>query len=243
VLAHAKTFAKNTRIPGDISDFAPKFAAMKSEKPQEKRVRYSSSNTYATLNTLQDSTQTIWIVFHGIGYLSRYFLKYFAGLPADEHYIIAPQAPSKYYLNSEYKHVGASWLTKERTMEDLETVLAYIDAVMSDLNIPDSCKVHILGYSQGASIALRWLCHSKHRCDKLILYAGGIPNEITSEDVEFLKKNTEVSIVYGKQDKFLTVERMAIEEKKIQLLFGDRARRVSYNGGHEVDPEVITRFA
>ena len=216
---------------------------MKSESPQEQRVQYLSSNTYATLNTLTETTHTVWLVFHGIGYLGRFFLKYFAGLPSHEHFIIAPQAPSKYYLNNEYKHVGASWLTKEQTMEELQNVLAYVDAVLADLTLPDSCKINILGYSQGASIALRWLCHSQHRCDKLILYAGGIPNEITAEDVDFLTDATEVSIVYGKHDEFLTVERMANEEKKIQLLFGERVKRVSFEGGHEVRPEVIARFA
>jgi len=216
---------------------------MESESLQERRVHFPSSNSYATLNTLQRSTHTVWIVFHGIGYLSRYFLKYFTELPSEEHFIIAPQAPSKYYLNNEYKNVGASWLTRESTLEDLENVLAYVDAVMADQTLPDTCRINLLGYSQGASIALRWLCHSKHRCDKLILYAGGIPNEITPQDVQFLSGTTEVSIVYGKKDEFLTVERMAQEERKIHMLFGDKAQRISFDGGHEVRPEVLARFA
>lgn len=215
---------------------------MDTRQPIEHRVHYQSSNTYATLNELQESTQTVWLVFHGIGYLSRYFLKYFSALPPQAHYIVAPQAPSKYYLTDEYTHVGASWLTRENTLEDLEYVVAYVDAVVEDIRLPESCKVFILGYSQGASIALRWLCHSRHRCDKLILYAGGIPEEITPSDVDFLKGKTEVSIVYGKQDEFLTVERMAREEQKIRLLFGDRARRISFEGGHEMRPEVLNLF-
>lgn len=204
---------------------------------------YRSTNTYATLNEPGPETQTTWIVFHGIGYLGRYFLKYFRELSPNENYIIAPQAPSKYYLNSQYKHVGASWLTKERTMEDLENVLAYIDAVLADQTIPKTCRINIMGYSQGASVALRWLCHSKHRCDRLILYAGGIPNEITPEDVQFFLEDTEVSIVFGKRDEFLTVERLAREEEKIRNLFGDRVQRVYFEGGHEVQPEVIAQFA
>lgn len=215
---------------------------MESRKREERRVSFRSTNTYATLNELGPETQTVWIVFHGIGYLSRYFLKYFGDLPPKEHYIIAPQAPSKYYLNNEYKHVGASWLTRERTLEDLENVLAYIDAVMADVSIPDTCRINILGYSQGASIALRWLCHSRHRCNRLILYAGGIPNEIKPEDVQFFLDDTEVSIVFGKRDEFLTVQRMALEDEKIRKLFGGRVRRVFFEGGHEVKPEVIAQF-
>ena len=33
-----------------------------------------------------------------------------------ENYIICPQAPSKFYLGEDFKHVGACWLTKEDTV-------------------------------------------------------------------------------------------------------------------------------
>ena len=82
-------------------------------------------NTYETLNDFTDETKNVWIVFHGIGYLSKYFLKYFDELNPLDNYIIAPQAPSKYYLNSSYKHVGASWLTKENTETEINNNLNY----------------------------------------------------------------------------------------------------------------------
>ena len=98
---------------------------------QEKQVTYQTTNSYTTLNTLTDKTKNVWIVFHGIGYLSKYFLKYFDELPSEENYIIAPQAPSKYYLNDQYRHVGASWLTKENTANETQNVLNYLDTVFS----------------------------------------------------------------------------------------------------------------
>ncbi len=67
---------------------------------------FQTTNPYGTLNAPNPKTKNVWVVFHGIGYLSRYFLRYFDGLPSEENYIIAPQAPSKYYLNNEYRHVG-----------------------------------------------------------------------------------------------------------------------------------------
>ena len=73
-----------------------------SNNPLEKSVRYNSTNTYETLNGFTDKTKNVWIVFHGIGYLSKYFLKYFDELNPVDNYIIAPQAPSKYYLNNSY---------------------------------------------------------------------------------------------------------------------------------------------
>ncbi|HZH69980.1 MAG TPA: esterase, partial [Flavobacteriaceae bacterium] len=56
----------------------------------EKEISYISTNTYSTLNSLTSNTKNVWIVCHGLGYLSRYFLKYFKSLPLEENYIIAP---------------------------------------------------------------------------------------------------------------------------------------------------------
>ena len=89
---------------------------------KSKQVTYQSINTYETLNDLTLKTKNIWIVLHGIGYLSRYFIDFFDGLPKEENYIIAPQAPSKYYLKNEYRYVGASWLTKENTVVETKNV-------------------------------------------------------------------------------------------------------------------------
>ncbi|VAV84439.1 hypothetical protein MNBD_BACTEROID02-1624, partial [hydrothermal vent metagenome] len=104
----------------------------------EKEVAYKSVNSYTTLNNLTSKTKNVWLVFHGIGYLSKYFLKYFNELNKNENYIIAPQAQSKYYLGSTYKHVGASWLTKVNTEQEIENVVRYLDAILNNEKIPQN---------------------------------------------------------------------------------------------------------
>ena len=171
---------------------------------KEKTVTYTSKNTYATLNTLTPRTKNVWVVFHGIGYLSKYFIKYFKDLNAEENYIVAPQAPSKYYLKNEYKYVGASWLTKENTLTETDNVLNYIDAVFEAEQIPSKLNLILLGFSQGVSVAMRWMAKRKIRCHTLILYAGGIPKELTSKDFEYLHREfTKIKMVYGVHDGYL----------------------------------------
>jgi len=92
----------------------------------QKEAAYTSTNTYRTLNNLTEKTKNVWMVFHGMGYLSKYFINYFSELDADENYIIAPQAPSKYYQGKDFKHVGASWLTRENTMTETQNILNYV---------------------------------------------------------------------------------------------------------------------
>lgn len=205
-----------------------------------KAVTYTTKNTYTTLNSLNSATKNVWVVFHGIGYLSRYFLKYFNELNADENYIIAPQAPSKYYLNDTYRHVGASWLTKEDTNQETENVIQYIDAVLYAEAIPEHCNLIVFGFSQGVSIATRWIAKKKRNCNKLILYAGGLPKELTPEDFEYLTTSeTEVLIIIGTNDVYLTPERLQQEKEKARLLFKGMAKEIRFTGGHEVKKEII----
>ncbi len=208
-------------------------------KVQEKGVTYQNQNSYATLNSLSDTTEFVWLVFHGIGYLSRYFLRYFTDLPESKHYFIAPQAPSKYYLNGEYKHVGASWLTRENTAVEKENVMAYLDAVWASENVPDKCKLIVLGYSQGVSIAARYLAHKKLNPYQVILYAGGLPEELRKEDFSYLSTATQISFVYGREDLYLNPERLSREEEKIRILFAGRAKLKSFDGGHVFKKELI----
>ncbi len=208
--------------------------------PSEKTVIYTTQNTYLTQNPITQKTKNVWLVFHGIGYLSRYFVKYFEGLNPDENHIIVPQAPSKYYLKNEYKYVGASWLTKENTPMEINNVLNYVDAVFDAEEIPSDVNLILFGFSQGVSIATRWLVHKKIQPKALILYAGGIPNELKKEDFGFLDfDTTSVEIIYGNADAFLTPERLKTEKVKIDALFQGKAEVTTFKGGHEVKPELI----
>lgn len=207
---------------------------------QEKVVTYKTSNTYETLNKNTNRTKHVWLVFHGIGYLGRYFLKYFKDLDPEENYIIAPQAPSKYYLNDKYVHVGASWLTKENTAQEMENINQYINAVLEAEAISKDQNLIVFGFSQGVSIATRYTVLNKLKCQMLVLYAGGIPNELKAEDFTFLEKQkTAIKIIVGDQDEYLNEERMQLETKKITSLFNNRAEIHIFNGGHEVKKDLI----
>lgn len=210
-----------------------------SSKPLEKSVSYNSTNTYETLNDFTDETKNVWIVFHGIGYLSKYFLKYFDELNPVDNYIIAPQAPSKYYLNSSYKHVGASWLTKENTETEINNNLNYLDEILKVETMLSIRNLIIFGYSQGVSMAARWVAQRKIECNHLVLYAGGIPNELNENDFTHLGNNTQITIIVGNQDEYLTKERLSIEREKTQTIFNGRAKEHIFNGGHIIKKELI----
>ena len=208
-----------------------------------KRVFYQSSNSYETLNEQNQKTKNIWVVFHGIGYLSKYFLKHFEELNPEENYLIAPQAPSKYYLKNEYKYVGASWLTKVDTQYEIQNKFAYLDAVAEAEQLLERDNLILFGFSQGVSILTRWVASRGLKPKKMVLYAGGLPNELVPADFDHLDFNeTTISMVYGSTDVYLTAERMTKEQQKIAALFKNKAEIIQFEGGHELKPQIISQL-
>jgi len=207
---------------------------------EDKEISYSTTNSYSTLNTLTNTTKNIWFVCHGMGYLSRYFLRYFEGLDANENYIIAPQAQSKYYMPPKFKHVGSSWLTKENTHKETENVMRNFDAIFEAENIPETANLIVLGYSQGVSVAMRYIAKRKLQCAQLILHSGGIPKELSAEDFSF--SEAKVSMIYGIQDEYLNDERITSETQRVQELFKNNVNIIPFEGKHIVNVELINRL-
>lgn len=207
----------------------------------EKQVSYKTVNTYSTLNALTDKTENVWLVFHGIGYLSKYFLKYFRHLNQEKNYIIAPQAPSKYYLNGKYEHVGASWATRENTEQEIQNVLAYLDELYEQEGLKNAKNLILFGYSQGVSIVSRWVAKRKINCSKLILHSGRLPKELTPSDFTFFEG--EVNFIYGTEDPFVSKEFLEVEEKRIRTLFPKNLELIPFDGGHEVNKELINNLS
>ncbi len=207
----------------------------------EHKISYSTQKTYSTLNQLTDKTKNIWLVCHGLGYLSRYFIQYFSVLNPEKNYIIAPQAPSKYYQDQNFKRIGASWLTREETQLEMQNIKAYFDAIyQSEIQPHTDKKLIVLGYSQGVSVAMRWIAQSKINCDTLLMHSGGIPIELKAEDFKGL--DFKPYLIYGKSDPYITENRAQQEVEKAKKLFKKDFEILAFEGKHEVNQEILKTF-
>ena len=204
----------------------------------EKEVSYISSNSYSTLNNINENTENVWFVCHGMGYLSRYFLKYFKSLDSDKNYIIAPQAPSKYYQQPKM-HVCANWLTRDNTESGMENIIKYFDAILDNEHLPKNINFIVLGYSQGVSVALRYISKRKLQCNKLIIHSGSIPKELVDENFKYMNNETEVFIVYGTKDEYLNEYRIIEETQLAKELFGNKLKIIPFEGKHVVNVDFI----
>lgn len=203
----------------------------------EKEITYTHTNSYSTLNKFTSKTKNVWFVCHGMGYLSRYFLKYFKHLNPEENYIVAPQAQSKYYQGSKFNHVGASWLTKENTANEMNNVLHYFDAIFEQEHILNAKNLIVFGYSQGVSVAMRYVAKRQIQCSQLVLHSGGIPKELERKDFLFFKGRTR--LIYGTKDDYLDETRIAQERSKATALFKNAIEIIPFEGIHEVNTILI----
>lgn len=208
---------------------------------EEKEITYQTSNSYSILNQLTERTKNVWFVCHGIGYLSRYFLKYFKDLNTEENYIIAPQAPSKYYIQPKM-HVGANWLTRDNTEAGTENIMNYFDAIFEAEEIPKGVNLIVFGYSQGVSVAMRYLARQQLQCNQLVLHSGGIPKELKAEDFKYLNEDTNVKLIYGTEDEYLDIARIEEESARAINIFGDRVKILPFEGKHVVNVDYINEL-
>jgi len=204
------------------------------------KVSYQHTNTYEVLYPITSNAKNIWICFHGLGYLSKFFKKYFKGLDPEENAVIIPQAPSKYYLGDQFKHVGASWLTRIDTDQEMQNNLNYIDGVLANENIAGDSRIILMGFSQGVSIATRYLKHYAQPVKALIMHSGSVPAELDQKDGELFRRMSKRCIhIAGTQDEYLTADLIEREENKLELLFGKECELHRPDIEHIVDAQLL----
>jgi len=209
-------------------------------------VSVAATFSYETHGTLTAGTSDVWVVFHGYGQLAKHFIRRFDVL-GDAHYAIAPQGQNKFYLDAHenrYEKVGASWLTKETREQDMANQMAYVNAVWSAENptgIAPQARVHLLGFSQGASVACRWAVHRQLPLATLVLWAGMLPEELHQSHFAHLAPDTDIVFVAGNQDPLVTPARREAGVESLKAVFPD-FRLVTFEGGHEVKREVLVEL-
>ena len=83
------------------------------EVPQQQRVD--------VVGTLTAETKELWLGLHGYGQLVQFFSRHFRDLANLHRAFIFPQGPHKFYLEGVHGRVGASWMTKEDRLVDIQT--------------------------------------------------------------------------------------------------------------------------
>lgn len=216
---------------------------------REWHVEVTRTARVCTLGEQGPGLSQIWMVCHGYGQLAGRFLRRFEVVADSSRLIAAPEALNRFYLDARpVRHgpgsaVGATWMTREDRLTDMDDYVRYLDAVHERI-MPgvdnDRVELIALGFSQGMSTVARWAARTTARVDRLVLWAGSWPPEL--EPGPGLFGNAHLHLVVGRTDP-------AVNEQAVDALAG-RLRAgglepdvVWYDGGHDVDERVLTRLA
>lgn len=205
----------------------------------EHRLSFTFQARYRMAGKPGKHIRHLWLICHGHGHLAEYFIKQFDCLD-DQHLIVAPEGLSKYYLKGFTGRVGATWMTKEDRLNDINNYLTYLEAVYHDAKsqLADDVKVTLFGFSQGAATISRFATQTRVHFDRLILWAGIFPPDLPPlESIERIK-NKPVYWVYGKQDPYLSAGVME-EQSRIARNLQITPEIISFEGEHELDEGIL----
>jgi predicted esterase len=216
---------------------------------KEQSIEFSFQARYLQSGPVEKSTREIWFVLHGYGQLATYFSKKFEALTA-HRVVIAPEGLSRFYLEDVRQRasglpsrVGASWMTREGRLTDIENYLTYLNSVYRQVVPTDFAgPISILGFSQGAATAARWAVSNQIRFERLILWAGIFPDDLDFASGHAVLAKKQTVLVRGTNDPFITEERLAHSQKLIDQL-QITPETITFDGGHEIDIEVLQKLS
>ena len=212
----------------------------------EHHLAVTRSARYYQLGELSAQTRRVWVVCHGYGQLAAYFSRHFAFLvEADPGtVVIAPEGLSRFYLNGNGGRVGASWMTRDDRLHEIDDHIGFLDQLTDKVlaECPADIQVTVLGFSQGTATVSRWLAQARFRPAHLILWAGGFPDDLDPTTARKLLENLPLSVVIGSDDEFISPSQIAQQQQQLQQL-GATPTLIQFIGKHELNRVVLAQLA
>ncbi|MFZ5970774.1 MAG: alpha/beta hydrolase [Bacteroidota bacterium] len=216
---------------------------------EERSLSFTYHARYYRLGT-PATAQKVWFVMHGYGQLAQYFIRKFSVLHEQGIAVVAPEGLSKFYLEDVVarsrggsQRVGATWMTRENREADIANYLRYLDAVYeTECPATHARQVTVLGFSQGAATASRWVLHHAHTVSKLILWAGILPPDMDFRHASEKLKAMQVVSVVGLRDPFATDEKLK-EMTELSKKLGIEPELQYFEGAHELNEDLLLQLS
>ncbi len=220
--------------------------------PHAHHIRVQRTARYYTLGGRADVAPTVlWFVLHGYGQLAGGFIRFFADLAAADALVVAPEAMNRFYTVStdvapaHERTVGATWMTREDRESEVADYVEYLDGVfdaVSGGSLSEGARVNVIGFSQGAATAARWIAHGRVPATRLILWGGLVPPDADLTHGPSALRGVPLTIVLGSRDHY--VSDPALDENVARLArAGISATVVRFEGGHAVSRAVLKQIA
>lgn len=205
--------------------------------------KYQHIAHYRTSHVVNRNEKEILIALHGYGQLSEYFLKKFEPIFNEERLIVIPEAPNYAYLEGFSGRVGANWMTRHERESAISNNHDYLNGLLENILLKYSKKpiIKVLGFSQGAATATRWVSQLPMSVDSLILWSGGFAHDLNLQETGDKLKDTEIMIVLGNNDNLITPESIQKQDEFISML-PLKVKKLQFEGGHDLNIPLLQKI-
>lgn len=203
-------------------------------------ITYRHRGHYSMSHLPNRDEKEIIIALHGYGQLAEYFLKKFEPIFREDRLVIVPEATNYAYLQGFSGRVGAIWMTSHERETAIENNNHFLNEILESVLRKFSHKpsVKVIGFSQGAATASRWVSQLPIKVDKLVLWSGGFAHDLDVSRAGGKLKDTQVVVVLGNADPMITPESIQKQNEFIASLPFD-VERIEFEGGHDINLPLL----
>ena len=207
---------------------------------EQRKVKVEKTGRYFTHGKREPHVRTVLFVCHGYAQLAERFLKKFEPVFRDDFFIVAPEGLHRFYARETSGNVVASWMTSEDREDDIDDYLNFLDTVYRDVmpSFPKRVRIIVLGFSQGAATASRWITSGRSRIDELILWCGFFPPDL---NVAEIPEHVKVKLVTASEDRYYSPEQMALQVAGMKKLIPE-IEHFQFEGKHTIDGDALQKL-
>ena len=208
---------------------------------KEHFLKIEKTARYYSLGDCSASVKHVWFVLHGYGQLGKYFIRNFEALESPERLIIAPEAPNRFYLDGTGGRVGATWMTKEERLRDIDDYCLFLNTLSAQIisRLNTDVKIHVFGFSQGVATAFRWANNYQGKpLNALHAWAGTFPPDIDYRLNKEKFNALNISLHFASHDKYISAEKadeIISQLKEMNI----RVKRNDFEGEHKIYVEPL----
>ncbi len=204
------------------------------------KIRTEKTGHYFIHGTLTSATKYVWICLHGYGELGKYFIRHFEFLDPVENFVVVPEGLNRYYIDDQHERLAAHWMTREDRLDEIADYILFLEALRSKLSWDKNPNLKIIyfGFSQGVTTLIRWSATIHPRADYLLMWAGGIPDDIGFDHSRSYFEKINSYYFIGDKDRYLNDESMQVIQKLMKES-GMNAEIHSFAGDHRIDDDVL----
>ncbi len=220
---------------------------MRQNPPEVGRITVPRTARYWSIGPVDTAAKGTLYALHGYGQLAEYFIRKFQPMADAGWRVVAPEGGHRFYLKGTDGRVGASWMTKEDRLSDIQDYITFLDRLRGAIDHEEGTPEVLLGFSQGVATALRWMALGTRGAGSwqgAIAHSGVIPPDLPGRG-SALASAPDLHLIAGKADPYITdVERGFRSSEELWREGGgqiDRVHRHMFDGGHSVDATTVLK--